>query len=648
MTRLQQGLEALVLRGPASTAGRDGGLLLLGLIGLAAIGLVTTAAVAADVNYGTAVLIYLLVVLLFSVAANFLLSVGLSAIALACLDFFFVEPRFTFQIDYARDLTSLLFFIASALVVTTLVSRIRGLALAQSEQARLLDLTHDCVLVRDRDDAITYWNPAAEQLYGWSREEALGRRTHELLKTRFPAPLEDIRAIVQEAGRWEGELVHFRRDGTPLHVASRWSLHRDAKGRIAGTLETNNDVTERVAAEQALRRIDAAQYDEAQRLSATGSFVWHGGTGETFWSDEARRIYGANGAANPDISSLLLGVVPEDAATLREWIARAGTSRAAIDLEYRRLPSQHVHLVAHMVSSDDGAPIFVGALRDITASRQAEQQLDRARSELAHASRLSTLGELSASIAHEVNQPITAVISSAAAGSRFLKLDPPALDEVEAILTRIGADGARAGNILHGIRALARKVDPTPVPLDLNSIVEEALAILRGEIGASDVTVEVELSPQALGVIGDRVQLQQVILNLAINAAQAMTGIEGIRQLRVTSAIDGERAMLAVRDTGPGLTPEARERVFDAFFTTKSSGMGMGLSVCRTIIEAHGGSIWAEGRAGPGATFLFSLPLAEQPGRDRAPDGPQLSEDGDVQPAGQDDPADAEPQARAA
>jgi PAS domain S-box-containing protein len=648
MTRLQQGLEALLLRGPTSTAGRDSRLLLLGLAGLAALGLVTAAAVAADVSYGTAVLGYLLVVLLFSVAANFLLSAGLSAIALACLDFFFVEPRFTFQIDYARDLTSLLFFVATALVVTTLVSRIRALALAQSEQARLLDLTHDCILVRDGDDAITYWNPAAEQLYGWSREEALGRRTHELLKTRFPVPLKDIQAIVRETGRWEGELVHFHRDGTPLQVASRWSLHRDAMGRIAGTLETNNNITERLAAEQALRQIEAAQYDEAQRLSATGSFVWHAGAGETFWSDEARRIYGIIGSANPRMSTLLVGVTPEDAVVLREWIERAGKSRGAIDLEYRRLPSQHLHLVAHAISSDGEAPIFVGALRDISANRHAEQQLDRARSELAHASRLSTLGELSASIAHEVNQPITAVISSAAAGSRFLKLDPPALDEVEAILTRIGSDGARAGNILHGIRALARKVDPTPVPLDLNSIVEEALAILRGEIGAGEVAVEVALAPHALDVVGDRVQLQQVILNLAINAAQAMAGSEGPRRLRITSASDGARATLAVRDSGPGLSPEARERVFDAFFTTKSSGMGMGLSVCRTIIEAHGGSIWVDDQAGPGATFLFSLPLAEQPGRDRAPEETPLSEGMDIQPADQGNPVDTAPRARAA
>ncbi|MBC9033619.1 PAS domain S-box protein [Sphingomonas sp. JC676] len=646
MTRLQQGLEALLLGGPASAPGRERGLF-LGFAGLAALALVTAAAVAADVGYGTAVLGYLLVVLLFSLAANFLLSACLSAVALACLDFFFVEPRFTFQIDYARDLTSLLFFVAAALVVTSLVSRIRALALAQAEQARLLDLTHDCILVRDCDDTITYWNPAAEQLYGWSRQEALGRKTHELLKTRFPAPLKDIQAIVQETGRWEGELVHFHRDGTALHVASRWSLHRDATGRIAGTLETNNNITERLAAEQALRQIEAAQYDEAQRLSATGSFVWHAGTGETFWSDEARRIYGIVGSASPEMATLLIGVAPEDVTVLREWIERAGVSRGAIDFEYRRLPSQHLHLVAHVISGDD-APIFVGALRDVTCSRHAEQQLDRARSELAHASRLSTLGELSASIAHEVNQPITAVISSAAAGGRFLKLDPPALDEVEAILTRIGADGARAGNILHGIRALARKVDPTPVPLDLNSLVEEALAILRGEIGAGEVAVEVQLAPQALDVVGDRVQLQQVILNLAINAAQAMAGIEGPRQLRIISAIDGECATLAVRDSGPGLAPEARERVFDAFFTTKSSGMGMGLSVCRTIIEAHGGRIWVDDQPGPGATFMFSLPLAEQPGRDRAPEDPPLSNGMDTQAANQGNPVGAAPQARAA
>ena len=647
MTRLQHGLEALLLRTPDGTARRGLGLLLAGLAGLAALALVTFGAIAADLGYGTAVLGYLLVVLLFSLAANFLLSLGLSAVALACLDFFFVEPRFTFQIDYARDLTSLLFFVAAALIVTTLVGRIRTLALAQAEQARLLDLTHDCILVRDGDDTITYWNPAAEQLYGWSRQEALGRQTHALLKTRFPEPLEQIQAIVEQTGRWEGELLHFHRDGTAIHVASRWSLHRDASGRIAGTLETNNNITERLAAEQALRQIEAAQYDEAQRLSRTGSFVWHARTGETLWSNEACRIYGLD-TPTPEMAALLTDVGPEDALVLREWIDRAVVTAGSIDLEYHRRPSQHLHLVAHAISGRGEAPIFVGALRDITATRLAEQQLDRARSELAHISRLTTLGELSASIAHEVNQPITAIVSSAAAGSRFLKLDPPMLDDVEAILTRIGADGARAGNILHGIRALARKVDPTPVPLDLNSIVEEALAILRGEVGASDVSVEVRLAPQALDVVGDRVQLQQVILNLAINAAQAMAAIDGPRQLRIESASDGMKATLTVRDSGPGLAPEARERVFDAFFTTKSSGMGMGLSVCRTIIEAHGGVIWVDGQAGPGATFIFSLPLAEQPGREGLP-GESTAPNGAARHhANGRDPGNATPRARAA
>lgn len=647
MTRLQHGLEALLLRAPSGAPGRGQGLLLAAPAGLAALALVTFGAIAADLGYGSAAPGYLLVVLLFSLAANFLLSLGLSAVALACLDFFFVEPRFTFQVDYARDLTALLLFVAAALIVTTLVGRIRTLALAQAEQARLLDLTHDCILVRDGNDTITYWNPAAEQLYGWSREEALGRQTHALLKTHYHEPLDQIRAMLEQTGRWEGELLHFHRDGAPIHVASRWSLHRDTAGRIVGTLETNNNITERLTAEQALRQIEAAQYDEAQRLSRTGSFVWHPRTGETLWSNEACRIYGLD-TPNPEMAALLVGVVPEDALVLREWIERAAVTASAIDLEYHRTPSQHLHLVAHAISDRGEAPIFVGALRDITATRLAEQQLDRARSELAHVSRLTTLGELSASIAHEVNQPITAIVSSAAAGSRFLKLDPPMLEEVESLLTRIGADGARAGNILHGIRALARKVDPTPMPLDLNSIVEEALAILRGEVSASDVSVEIRLAPEALDVVGDRVQLQQVILNLAINAAQAMAGIKGPRQLRIESASDGVKATLAVRDSGPGLAPDARERVFDAFFTTKSSGMGMGLSVCRTIIEAHGGSIWVDGQAGPGASFVFSLPLAELPGREGLPEESSLSNGTGAHRNDLGTPGDTTPQARAA
>ncbi len=244
---------------------------------------------------------------------------------------------------------------------------------------------------------------------------------------------------------------------------------------------------------------------------------------------------------------------------------------------------------------------------------QASEALRKAQTELAHVNRVTTMGQLAASIAHEVNQPITGVVSNAHAALRWLGGQPPDLEEVRHSLDEIIKDGNRAGDVIGRIRALIRKVPPRKDGLEINEAILEVIALAHGEVVKNSVSLQTQLAAGLPLIQGDRVQLQQVILNLIINAVEAMSGVsEGSRELLIGTGKDGSSAVLvAVQDSGPGLNPESVDRLFDAFHTTKPGGMGMGLSICRSIVEAHGGRIWASRTAGPGATVQFTLPVGE-------------------------------------
>ena len=262
---------------------------------------------------------------------------------------------------------------------------------------------------------------------------------------------------------------------------------------------------------------------------------------------------------------------------------------------------------------------LVRQVRDLNTSTQEQarlldltQRLQRSQSELAHATRLTTLGELSASIAHEVNQPLAAIVTSGGAALRFLARDPPNLGEVKDALTQMVSDGKRASEIIQRIRALTRKSEAQTISVNLNQLIQEAAVLLEREFSDNGVTLSLDLAPDLPVVLGDAVQLQQVIINLMVNGSQAMTKTTGARRMRVGSGVDVDGAAeVAVEDSDAGLSPESAARLFDPFFTTKTDGMGMGLSICRTIIEGHGGRVWGAPNASPpGATFRFKLPPA--------------------------------------
>jgi PAS domain S-box-containing protein len=457
---------------------------------------------------------------------------GLLAAVLGVLavGYFLTPPLYVFDLD-VHDLPRLVVFALSALLVGWLSDRSRRVedALRRSydelevrvdertadlvrsnqqlqteadarkraeetlrEQAALLDLTHDTIFVRDVNDVITYWNRGAEELYGWSRGEAVGKKSHDLNQTIFPAPLEEIEAELIRTGRWEGELIHTRRDGTRVVVASRWSLQRDGQGRPVGTLETNNDVTER---------------------------------------------------------------------------------------------------------------------------KRAEEALQGSQAELAHVTRVTTLGELAASIAHEVNQPLAAIVADASACLNWLAADRPNLDSVREALAAIVKDGARAAEVIARIRALLSRSSVAQEPCDLAGVIREVQPLIRPELRRQGIELELFLAPDVPAVMGDRVQLQQVLLNLLLNAAEAVREVPPPRRRLVVRSTaedrdDGRWAVVSVEDAGIGFGENDAARLFEAFYTTKAGGLGMGLAISRSIMESHGGRLWATANAGHGATFHFALPEA--------------------------------------
>jgi signal transduction histidine kinase len=293
--------------------------------------------------------------------------------------------------------------------------------------------------------------------------------------------------------------------------------------------------------------------------------------------------------------------------------ARGGNS---IDFEYehRLLMPDHsvkyVNMVCEGIRDQDGQLEYIAAVQDVTQRRRSEEALAKARSELARVARVTSMGALTASIAHELNQPLSGIITNASTCLRMLAADPPNVDGATETARRTIRDGNRASDVITRLRALFSKKEATTEPVDLNEATREVITLLRSELQRSRVILQAELSDDLPSVIADRVQLQQVILNLLRNASDAMNDVDDRpRELVIRTARDeDDRVRLTVRDTGVGFDPQAVDRLFDAFYTTKNDGMGIGLSVSRSIIESHHGRLWAEPNDGPGATFSFSIP----------------------------------------
>lgn len=434
--------------------------------------------------------LYVVVVLM---AARFLqrrgvLLVSAGCVGLTLLSFFLSRPIGPAPTGVINTLVSIL---AIGLTVF-LVRRSQTAEMVLREQASLLNLTHDTIFVRDMNDVITYWNRGAEELYGWKKEEAIGNVSHELMHTVFQVPLGEINDTLLRTDRWEGELIHTKRDGDKVLVASRWSLQRNERGSPLAILESNNDITER---------------------------------------------------------------------------------------------------------------------------KRAEEGLQKTQAELAHTARVTTMGELTSTIAHEVNQPLAAIVTNGNACLRWLATNPPNVEEARETVTRMVKDGHRASEVVGRIRAFFRKTTPEKVRVDINQLIQDVIAMVPGELRRNRVQVRTELADDLPSVVGDQIQLQQVLLNLVINAIEGMSTVNRPRQLLIESQRSESGGVLVrVQDNGVGFDEQSAAQLFNAFYTTKPQGLGMGLSISRTTIEAYGGRLWATPNDGGGSTFQFTLPTSQENG----------------------------------
>jgi len=380
----------------------------------------------------------------------------------------------------------------AAIAITTVLSLQNQAATKRlASQARLLDLSHDMIFVRDRNGVITFWNKAAEQTYGWPARDAVGQVADQLLQTTYADRRDLIENTLIDTGRWEGRIEQRTRTGVTLAVDARWALQYGHLGQPLDVLETHTDVTERT---------------------------------------------------------------------------------------------------------------------------QAQNALLAAQAELAQAARVATLGVLTASIAHEVNQPLAAIVTSGEAGSRWLRRDVPDLDEVAAAIDRIVAEGRRASEIVARVRAVLKKRPAQQDMLAVGEIIQKAALLVESELSKNSVILKIETEPALPLIRGDRIQLEQVLVNLMINAGQAMADQSEPRIVTLrAAAADPASLVVTVQDTGPGIASSDLPRLFDPFFTTKQSGMGMGLAICQMTVEAHGGKLSADNAPGAGAIFRLTLPAIQEP-----------------------------------
>lgn len=516
----------------------------------------------------------------------------------------------------------------------------------RQDLAEMLDAAHDAIFVSDLDGRITFWNRGSSTLYGHAREDAVGREPGELLATRYPAELEAIRQQLLDTGHWEGELTRTTAAGDSVIVDTRWTLRRDAEGAPIEVLESGRDIT---TARRAALELKYSEYRYSNVFRAMAVSFWEldfNGLGDvlaglqkqgmtdvrTYVAEhpevvrrmiEVSRVVDVNdktvqlfGAPREELLGSVSRFWPRcSEGVFAESVFSALERRHSYEAEARFCKADGTEFDALFTTCypRDGVKrgtVLVGIV-DISDRLAAQDAQRRAEADLAHAARVATLGELTASIAHEVNQPLAAIVTNGEAGLRWINRAEPDLDEARAAMGRMIVEGQRASDIIARIRAMAANKGPQRAPVALNGAIEDATLLLKRELTAHDVRLILALSPETGEVSGDRVQLQQVVVNLAMNAIQAMAAHDGVaRDLTIATRREGEAVVVEVSDTGPGVATENAKSLFNAFYSTKATGMGMGLSICKSIVEAHGGEIAVSPAPGGGALFRVVLPEA--------------------------------------
>jgi PAS domain S-box-containing protein len=487
------------------------------------------------------------------------------------------------------------------------------------EQARLLDLTHDTIFVRNMTDVITYWNRGAEDLYGWIREEALGKLSHQLLQTIFPAPLEEISGELLRTGRWEGELVHTRADGTQVVVASRWALQSNAQGNPLAILETNNDITASKRAAEAQLRLGAivASSDDAIISKTLGGII-------TSWNAGAQRIFGyaAEEVCGQPINILIPPDRQYEESDIIEKIRREESVRHFETVRIRKDGGLvHVSLAISPIKDDAGQIIGASKIaRDITERKLAEAERARLGERLREAEKMEAIGRLAGGIAHDFNNVLGGILAYGEMLFEEAPADSARKRHAHNVLT--AATHGRA--LVQQILAYSRSQRGKRAPADVCRAVTETLEMVSGSLPAN-IPLDASIPGSPLVAFGDATQLHQVVMNLCSNAIQAMSDGGTLRVALASEDFAGEQALshgrlrpgryvrLIVEDSGCGMDGATLARIFEPFFTTKEvgRGTGLGLSLVDAIVNDLAGAINVKSAPDQGSTFAIYLPLAE-------------------------------------
>ena len=523
------------------------------------------------------------------------------------------EPR----TPTALDLSLMEHFTHVASIVGERVRNDAALRDSEARKAAILNSALDCIVTMDHEGRITEFNPTAERTFGYRRDKVMGRPMADVI---IPPSLREqhrrglARYMATGAATVLGrrlELNAIRADGSEFPVElGIVRIPLDGPPSFTGYLR---DITGRKQADEKLRRSQEF-LAEAQHLSSTGSFSWRVAANVITWSDQVYRIFEFAQEDPVTLERIRGRIHPEDVPLFNAIIDRVRSDGGDFEYECRLLMSdqsvKYLHAIAHANREQDGQLEYIGAIQDVTQRRLSEEALGKVRSELARMARVTSLGALTASIAHEVNQPLSGIITNASTCMRMLAADPPNVDGARETARRTIRDGNRASEVITRLRALFSKQDATVEPVDLNAATQEVIALSMAEFRRNRVILEQEFADDLPPVAGDRVQLQQVILNLLLNASDAMKDVidRGRRMVIKTERDGDDHVRLTVTDTGVGLDGKNVDRLFEAFYSTKRGGMGIGLSVSRSIIEYHRGRLWAAANEGPGATFAFSVP----------------------------------------